>query len=180
MSKQFINKDNIFPEGFLWGGAVAANQCEGAYLTDGKGLAPVDILPNAAEGRWEALMDLKKAIATQYNYYPSHESIDFYHRYQEDIKLLSEMGFKSFRTSICWARIFPNGDDARPNQKGLEFYDRLFTKMHELGIQPVVTLSHYEMPLNLVLNYDSWYDPKIIDYFYRFSKTLHYQFLHHP
>ncbi len=172
MSKQFINKDNIFPEGFLWGGAVAANQCEGAYLTDGKGLAPVDILPNAAEGRWEALMDLKKAIATQYNYYPSHESIDFYHRYQEDIKLLSEMGFKSFRTSICWARIFPNGDDAMPNEKGLEFYDRVFDECLKYGIEPIITINHFDTPVALYQNYGGWKNRKLINFYLKFCEVV--------
>lgn len=115
-----------FPEGFLWGGAVAANQCEGAYLEDGKGLSPVDVLPSVEGGRWDAVMNPTKALETKYDYYPSHESIDFYHRYKEDIALFAEMGFKSFRLSISWPRIFPNGDDATPNEAGLEFYDRVF------------------------------------------------------
>ena len=98
---------NIIPENFLWGGAIAANQCEGAYLEDGKGMSPVDILPGGAL-RKEALADAKKAMEKDYGYYPSHVSIDFYHRYKEDIKLFKEMGFKCLRTSISWARIFPN------------------------------------------------------------------------
>ncbi|MBC8844268.1 glycoside hydrolase family 1 protein, partial [Escherichia coli] len=101
--------ESKFPKDFLWGGAVAANQCEGAYLEDGKGLSLVDILPTVEDGRWEALFNPAKALATDYGFYPSHESIDFYHRYKEDIKLMAEMGFKCFRMSISWPRIFPNG-----------------------------------------------------------------------
>ncbi|MBC1650528.1 6-phospho-beta-glucosidase [Listeria booriae] len=161
-----------FPEGFLWGGAVAANQCEGAYLEDGKGLSPVDILPSVEGGRWEAALNPTKALATEYDYYPSHESIDFYHRYKEDIKLLAEMGFKSFRTSIAWPRIFPNGDDATPNEKGLEFYDRLFDECHKYGIEPVVTINHFDTPLELFKKYGGWKDRRCIDFYLNFCEVI--------
>lgn len=166
---------------FLWGVATSANQVEGAWNEEGKGISIADcerFNPNQDLDDYRKVNDMTTAEIESAMQDKSSKSwgkrhgVDFYHYYQSDLELLAKMGINSMRTSIAWSRIFPNGDDARPNQKGLEFYDRLFTKMNELGIQPVVTLSHYEMPLNLVLNYDSWYDPKIIDYFYRFSKTV--------
>ena len=130
----------MFPKNFMWGGATAANQMEGAYLEDGKGLSIQDILPRGVAGprTEEPTPDNLKLIG-----------IDFYHRYAEDIKLFAEMGFKVFRMSIAWARIFPNGDDAEPNEKGLAFYDKVFDECHKYGIEPLVTLSHYETPLNI-------------------------------
>lgn len=144
--------ESKFPKDFLWGGAVAANQCEGAYLEDGKGLSLVDILPTVEDGRWEALFNPAKALATDYGFYPSHESIDFYHRYKEDIKLMAEMGFKCFRMSISWPRIFPNGDETTPNEKGLAFYDAVFDECHKYGIEPVVTINHFDTPLEVFKN----------------------------
>ncbi|WP_430535649.1 6-phospho-beta-glucosidase [Listeria rocourtiae] len=161
-----------FPEGFLWGGAVAANQCEGAYLEDGKGLSPVDLLPSVEEGRWEAALNPKKALETTYNYYPSHESIDFYHRYKEDIALFAEMGFKSFRLSISWPRIFPNGDDATPNEAGLEFYDRVFAECAKYGIEPVVTINHFDTPVELFKKYGGWKNRKCIDFYLNFCDVI--------
>jgi len=127
-----------FPDGFLWGGAVAANQVEGAYLTDGKGLSTSDLQPQGVFGpvqeRAEGDFGVKDV------------AIDFYHRYPEDMKLFAEMGFTVLRTSIAWTRIFPQGDELQPNEAGLAFYDRLFDEMAKYGITPLVTLSHYEMP----------------------------------
>ncbi|MCP1223299.1 6-phospho-beta-glucosidase [Sebaldella sp. S0638] len=163
---------SVLPENFLWGGAVAANQCEGAYLEDGKGLSPVDLLPDAAHGRWEALDEPMKALETKYDFYPSHESIDFYHRYKEDIKLLAEMGFKCFRTSICWPRIFPNGDDMTPNEKGLEFYDNLFDECKKYGIEPVITINHFDTPVELMKKYNGWKDRRCIDFYLRFCDVI--------
>lgn len=152
-----------FPKGFLWGGAVAANQCEGAYDEDGKGLSVQDVMPQGIRGERTEL--------------PSADNlklcgIDFYHRYKEDIKLFAEMGFKVFRTSIAWSRIFPNGDDEKPNEKGLEFYDKLFDECLKYGIQPLVTLSHYEPPLALAKKYNGWLDRRTISFFERFAKTV--------
>ncbi|MCF0259972.1 MAG: family 1 glycosylhydrolase [Erysipelotrichaceae bacterium] len=156
-----------FPKGFLWGGALAANQCEGAYLEDGKGLSVPDMLlggdvntprtfcPNTVEGA----------------FYPSHEAIDFYHHYKEDIKLFAEMGFTTLRLSINWARIFPNGDDEEPNEKGLQFYDDVFDECAKYGIEPLVTLCHYEIPWNLVVKYNGFQDRRVIDFFIRYAKT---------
>ena len=148
-----------FPEGFLWGGATAANQCEGAYNEDGKGLSIQDLLPKGVRGPMseEPTDDNMKLIG-----------IDFYHRYKEDIKLFSEMGFKTFRMSIAWSRIFPNGDDLEPNEKGLEFYDKVFDELAKYNIEPLVTLSHYETPLNLSRKYNGWTDRKLIGFFERY------------
>lgn len=163
----------IFPTHFLWGGAVAANQCEGAYLSDGKGLSPVDILPDSAHGRWNAVNDPKQAIETHYNFYPSHESIDFYNRFTDDIKLLAEMGFKTFRTSICWARIFPNGDDSQPNEAGLVFYDKLFDECLKYGMELVVTINHFDTPLALYKKYGGWKNRKCINFYLTYCDTIY-------
>ncbi len=146
----------MFPEDFLWGGAVAANQCEGAYLEDGKGLSIQDVLPHGIKGpRTQKPTDDNMKLA----------GIDFYHRYKEDIKLFAEMGFKVFRTSIAWSRIFPQGDEKEPNEKGLQFYDDLFDECHKYGIEPLVTLSHYETPLYLAEHYDGWTNHKLIEFY---------------
>ena len=156
-----------FPEDFLWGGAVAANQCEGAYLEGGKGLNISDVL-KVGEGRLRNMaLDVDSS-----EYYPSHEAVDFYHHYKEDIKLLGEMGFKCFRTSISWARIFPTGEESEPNEKGLEFYDKVFDECLKYGIEPVVTLSHYETPLELTKKYNGWESRKLIDLFEKYCKVV--------
>ncbi len=155
--------ESKFPKDFLWGGAVAANQCEGAYNEDGKGLSVQDVMPRGIRG------EITK-MPTEDNL--KLEGIDFYHRYKEDIKLFAEMGFKVFRTSIAWTRIFPNGDDEVPNEKGLEFYDRLFDECLKYGIQPLVTLSHYEPPLALAEKYNGWLDRRVISFFERFAETV--------
>lgn len=152
-----------FPEKFLWGGAVAANQCEGAYNEDGKGLSIQDIMPHGIIGP-------RTKVPTEDNM--KLKGIDFYHCYAEDIKLFAEMGFKVFRTSIAWSRIFPNGDDEQPNEKGLEFYDRLFSECHKYGIEPLVTLSHYETPLNLSRKYDGWRNRKLIGFYEKYVRTV--------
>ncbi len=152
-----------FPKDFLWGGAVAANQCEGAYNEDGKGLSVQDVLPRGIRGE-------RTDVPTEDNL--KLKAIDFYHRYKEDIALFAEMGFKVFRTSIAWSRIFPNGDDEEPNEKGLAFYDDLFDECLKHGIQPLVTLSHYEMPLVLGKKYNGWMDRRTISFFERFAKTV--------
>lgn len=161
-----------FPKDFLWGGATAANQYEGAYLTDGKGLSLVDILPDAHHGRWEALMQPKKAQATQYDFYPSHESVDFYHHYEEDLRLMAEMGFKTYRLSISWPRIFPNGDDPTPNEAGLAFYDRVIDLCRKLHIEPLVTINHFDTPLAMMDKCNGWADRQMIDHYLRFCEVL--------
>ncbi|GAA0054928.1 UNVERIFIED_CONTAM: glycoside hydrolase family 1 protein [Streptococcus canis] len=152
-----------FPKDFLWGGAVAANQVEGAFEADGKGWSVQDVLPNGGLGEWtdSPTSDNLKL-----------EAIDFYHRYKEDIALFAEMGFKVFRTSIAWSRIFPNGDDDQPNEAGLQFYDDLFDELLKYGIEPLVTLSHYETPLHLAKAYNGWTDRRLIGFFERFAQTV--------
>ncbi len=166
------------PKHFLWGGAMAANQCEGAYLEDGKGMSPMDILPSAEEGRKQAMYHPEIALQTDYKYYPSRVGIDFYHRYREDIKLLAEMGIKAFRTSISWARIFPNGDDEAPNENGLQFYDDLFDECLKYQIEPVVTICHFDTPLALTIKYGGWSDRRLIDFYLRYAKVLFQRFSH--
>lgn len=168
-----------FPEGFLWGGAVAANQCEGAWDVDGKAPSVADInefrddIPIGEKHNREITTTfIKEALESKDRIFPKREGIDFYHTYPEDLELLADMGLNTFRTSIAWSRIFPNGDDAEPNEEGLAFYDRLFDKMIELGMEPMVTLSHYEMPINLTLSYTGWYSRETIDCFERYCKVV--------
>ena len=150
---------------FLWGGAVAAHQLEGAYNEDGKGLSIADFMTVGSHDHPRKLTD----TIENDQYYPNHLGNDFYHHYKEDIKLMAEMGFKAFRTSIAWTRIFPNGDEDKPNEAGLKFYDRVFDELLKYHIQPVITLSHFEMPINLVKKYDGWSNRKLIDFFIRFA-----------
>ena len=152
-----------FPKEFLWGGAVAANQCEGAYNADGKGLDIQDIMPRGITGAptQEPTADNLKLTA-----------IDFYHRYKEDIALFAEMGFKVFRTSIAWSRIYPNGDDAEPNEAGLQFYDDLFDECRKYGIEPLVTISHYETPLHLAKTYNGWMSHDLIGFYERYVRMI--------
>lgn len=162
-----------FPEGFLWGGATAANQLEGGFYEGNKGLNIADVLPGGKK-RLDVLqtpgfdwkVDLKKYR------YPNHLGIDFYHRYKEDIALFAEMGFKTFRLSIAWTRIFPNGDELEPNEEGLAFYDRVFDELEKYDIEPIVTLSHYEMPVYLVKEYGGWRNREVITFFERYVKTV--------
>lgn len=156
-----------FPKGFLWGGAVAGNQCEGAYLEDGKGLSVPDMLLGGDVNTPRTFLPEIDLDA----FYPSHEAIDFYHRYKEDIALFAEMGFKCFRLSINWGRIFPNGDDEKPNEAGLAFYDRVFDECKKYGIEPLVTLCHYEIPWNLVVKYNGFSNRKVIDFFVKYATT---------
>ncbi|WP_409158279.1 glycoside hydrolase family 1 protein [Pectobacterium sp. B2J-2] len=153
-----------FPKAFLWGGAIAANQVEGAYLTDGKGLSTSDLQPQGIFGEIVTRTPGDSGI--------KDIAIDFYHRYPEDIALFAEMGFKCLRTSIAWTRIFPQGDETQPNEAGLAFYDRLFDEMAKYGIQPLVTLSHYEMPYGLVKNYGGWRSRETIMFFERYASTV--------
>ena len=161
-----------FPASFLWGGATAANQCEGAYLEDGKGLSNADVLP-FGDKRLSIIKGEEAAYAIDpHQYYPTHRAIDFYHRYKEDIALFAQMGFKCFRMSIAWSRIYPHGDDATPNEKGLAFYEAVFKELRKYQIEPVVTISHYDVPLALVQNYGGWKNRKLIGLFDRFVQTI--------
>ncbi len=152
-----------FPQGFLWGGATAANQIEGAYNEGGKGLSIQDVMPKGITSprTAEPTPDNLKLVG-----------IDFYHRYAEDIALFAEMGFSVFRLSIAWSRIFPNGDDEQPNEEGLAFYDRVFDECARHGIEPLVTLSHYETPLHLTETYNGWVSRDLIGFYERYVRTV--------
>ena len=157
-----------FPQGFFWGGATAANQFEGAWNVDGRG-------PSVDDHFLGGTVDTPREITLEIDpdrFYPNHDGIDFYHRYEEDIALFAEMGFTMFRMSISWSRIFPNGDDAEPNEAGLAFYDRVFDCCRAHGIEPLVTLSHYEMPYHLVEAYNGWASRELIVFFERYCRTV--------
>lgn len=162
-----------FPEGFLWGGATAANQLEGGFHEGNKGLNIADVLPGGKERlKILATPGFDFEIHEDKYYYPNHEAIDFYHRYKEDIALFAEMGFKVFRMSIAWTRIFPKGDELEPNEEGLAFYDRVFDELHKHGIEPVVTISHYEMPVHLVKEYGGWRNRQVVTFFERYVTAI--------
>ena len=160
--------DQRFPENFLWGGATAANQCEGAWDADGKGVSTADLMTAGTRTKPRAFTPTMREDA----YYPSHEAIDHYHRYEEDIALFAEMGFRAYRMSVAWTRIFPNGDDAEPNRAGVEHYKKVFECCKKHGIEPLVTLSHYEMPFHLVEKYNGWASRKTIGFFVKYCETV--------
>lgn len=152
-----------FPDDFLWGGATAANQIEGAYNEGGKGLSIQDVLP-------QGLMAPPTKEPTDDNL--KLNAIDFYHRYADDIALFADMGFKVFRFSIAWSRIFPSGDDNTPNEEGLAFYDKVLDELEKHGIEPLITLSHYETPLNLARSYGGWKNRQLIDFYEKYARTV--------
>lgn len=173
--------DKAFPQGFLWGGATAANQFEGAWNEGGRGPATSDTaVAVAPEDRknisdFAAPMNRERvlfALEDQEGLYPKRWGSDFYHRYKEDIALYAEMGYKTFRLSIAWSRIFPNGDDKEPNEEGLAFYDAVFDECLKYGIEPLVTLSHYETPIGIALNYGGWKNREVIDLFVKYGQTV--------
>lgn len=198
-----------FPDNFLWGGATAANQCEGAWQEDGKGISIADVqtcgpskyrteltgIPEEHKKMYARLRDLtyrdeegnpKSCLAFkphlfpntgtldifEEDFYPTHNAIDFYHNFKEDIALFAEMGFKCYRMSIAWTRIFPNGEELNPNEKGLEFYDKVFDECLKYNIEPVVTMSHYEMPLTLSKKYNGFAGRETIELFVKFAKVV--------
>ena len=168
-----------FPEGFFWGGALAANQMEGAWKEGGKGWcladinrAQYDLPPNERYNMEIDTAYVKKAMAEDDLLYPKRRGIDFYHTYKEDLKVLAGTGMNSLRTSVNWARIFPNGDEKEPNEEGLKYYDSLIDEIIANGMEPMITISHYEMPLNLTLNYKGWYSRELIEFFVRYCDVL--------
>ncbi len=181
-----------FPKGFLWGGATAANQYEGGYLSGGKGPAVADTLtggdgihgiprkfivemPDGTRreiGNRDEVPLGAKAIIDPDTYYPSHVATDFYHHWKEDIALFAEMGMNVYRLSINWTRIFPNGDDPEPNEEGLQFYEDVFNECHKYNIEPLVTIYHFDCPLHLANDYDGWVDRHVLDAFTNYARTV--------
>lgn len=157
---------------FLWGGSIASHQCEGAYDEDGKGLGIMDLVTVGSVSEPRKFHDeIQEGVV-----YPSHYGIDFYHRYKEDIALFKEAGFKTLRISIDWSRIYPNGDDEKPNRAGIEHYRELILELRRQEIEPIVTLFHFEMPMNLVKKYGSWTNRKTIDFYLKYAKTMFTEF----
>ena len=179
-----------FPENFLWGGATAANQYEGGWQEGGRGIAVHDLITNGTKDNprriychndkgEETTIQMGECIPFGYvgflkegQYYPSHQATDFYHHYKEDIALMAEMGFKTYRLSISWTRIFPKGDDEQPNEEGLKFYDNVIDELKKYNIEPLVTILHFDMPLHLATKYGGWINRKLIDFYLRFAKVL--------
>lgn len=155
------------PKDFLWGGALAAHQFEGGWNEAGKGPSVVDVMTAGAHGVPRQITE----TIEEDKFYPNHEAIDFYHRYKEDIAMFAEMGLKCLRTSIGWSRIFPKGDEAEPNEAGLQFYDDVFDELLKHGIEPVITLSHFEMPLHLAREYGGFRSRKVAEYFAKFAEV---------
>lgn len=162
----------MFRKDFLWGGATAANQCEGAYNEGGRGFANSDVLPFGKDRIPVIKSDLPMLEIDKEHYYPTLKAIDFYHCYKQDIALFAEMGFKIFRLSIAWSRIFPNGDDSAPNEEGLKFYDNVFEECKKYGIEPMVTINHYDIPMNLVTKYGGWSNRYVLDCFIKLCRLL--------
>ena len=164
--------NSVFPEGFLWGGATAANQFEGAWDVDGKGPSTSDMLSG---GTHTVARRITRTIEEGIHY-PSHEAIDFYHRFKEDIALFAEMGFKTFRFSINWTRIFPTGMELEPNKAGLQFYENVIDELRKYNIEPLVTISHYELPFGLTQEYNGWAGREVVDCYVRYAETLFNRF----
>lgn len=161
-----------FSKDFLWGGATAANQCEGGYNEGGRGLANVDVVPHGKD-RFPVCLGVKEMLDFEEGYYyPAQVGIDFYHHYQEDIKLFAEMGFKTFRLSIGWTRIFPNGDENEPNEEGLKFYENVFNECHKYGIEPLVTITHFDIPIHLIKKYGGWKNRELIEMYKKLVTVL--------
>ena len=180
-----------FPKDFLWGGAVAANQYEGGWDAEGKGLSTADVVTRGSrtQARYVTYQtadgvvhademftlntpdDAKFGVFEGYDY-PSHEAVDGYHRFKEDIALFAEMGFKVYRFSINWTRIFPNGDEAEPNEAGLKHYEEVIDECLKYGIEPLITISHYEVPFGLTKKCSAWVSRDMIGYFMHYCQAI--------
>ena len=161
-----------FRKGFLWGGATAANQCEGGANEGNRGVANVDLMPLGEDRYLVGTGKMKMYDFDDQHFYPALTAVDFYHHYKEDIALLAGMGFKVYRMSIAWSRIFPRGDELEPNEEGLKFYDAVFDECLKYGMQPLVTMSHYEPPLAFCMDYNGWYDRRSIEFFTRYVDVI--------
>ena len=165
-----------FRKDFLWGGATAANQCEGGYKEGKRGLSNVDVQPFGKDRFPVGLGKMKMFECDEDHYYPSHVAIDMYHNYKEDIALFAEMGFKCYRLSIAWTRIFPTGEELTPNEEGLKFYEDLFDECLKYGIEPLVTICHFDVPMNLVEKYGSWRSRELVDLYVRYCEAIFTRF----
>lgn len=161
-----------FSENFLWGGALAANQCEGAYNADGRGLASADYLPAGKQRFLLSAGELHLDELDKDSYFPARDGVDFYHHYKEDIALFAEMGFKVLRISISWTRIYPKGDEKEPNEKGLAFYQAVFEECKKYGIEPLVTIAHFDVPAHCIKEYGGWRSPIMIDLYKKYAETI--------
>lgn len=164
------------PDNFLWGGATAANQCEGAYREGGRGLSSVDVIPFGPDRMPVARGQMKMLACDSEHSYPAHEAIDMYHHFKEDIALFAQMGFKCYRLSVSWTRIFPNGDDEMPNEEGIRFYNDLFDECLRNGIEPLVTICHFDTPVALIKKYGGWKDRRMVDAYLRYCEVLFRQY----
>lgn len=164
------------PDNFLWGGATAANQCEGAYREGGRGLSSVDVIPFGPDRMPVARGQMKMLACDSEHSYPAHEAIDMYHHFKEDIALFAQMGFKCYRLSVSWTRIFPNGDDETPNEAGIRFYNDLFDECLRNRIEPLVTICHFDTPVALIKKYGGWKDRRMVDAYLRYCEVLFRQY----
>ena len=154
------------------GRATAANQCEGGYDQGGRGLANVDITPHG-KNRFPVMLGTDHSLEFhEGEFYPAKEAIDFYSHYKEDIQLFGEMGFKTYRMSLAWSRIYPNGDELEPNEEGLRFYEDVFKECHKYGIEPLVTITHFDCPIHLIKEYGGWKNRKLIEFYERLCRTI--------
>ncbi|MGF2146097.1 6-phospho-beta-glucosidase [Vagococcus fluvialis] len=161
-----------FRKDFLWGGATAANQCEGGFDQGGRGLANVDLAP-AGPDRHQVIAGEKKMFNfDDEHFYPAQNAIDMYTHFKEDIALFAEMGFKTYRLSIAWSRIFPKGDESEPNEEGLKFYEELFKECRQYNIEPLVTITHFDVPMHLVENYGSWRSRELVGFYENLCRVL--------
>ena len=164
------------PEDFLWGAAISANQAEGAFREGDRGISNIDLIPHGAARMDVKLGNVPRPELLADTYYPSHDGIDFFHHYKEDIELMAELGLKVFRTSISWSRIFPKGDEQEPNQEGIAFYRKVFTECKKNGMEPLVTLCHFDVPMGLIEKYGSWRNRKVADFFVNYAETCFKEF----
>lgn len=161
-----------FRKDFLWGGATAANQCEGGYNEGGRGLANVDVVPIGSDRFPVITGQMKMFDFDDQHFYPAKVAIDMYHRYKEDIALFAEMGFKVYRLSIAWSRIFPKGDELEPNEEGLQYYEDLFKECQKYGIEPLVTITHFDCPMHLIKEYGAWRNRKLVEFYERLCTVI--------
>ena len=174
-------KGNVFPDGFLWGGATGATQYEGGFDQGGRGPSNFDYMCRIPDAKEKNIRDISELTEERYYYNKAHENalhfpyrkaVDFYGHYKEDIALMAEMGFKVFRMSISWSRIYPTGEEAYPNKEGIQFYHNVFDELRKYQIEPLVTMTHYELPAALVEKYNGWQSERLIDLFVKYAKTL--------